>query len=126
MEPDRASAVQRDLDELAGRPLTSHEVVVELIGATTTRTGLRVRAELDCGRYALGAKVRDERSVWTGSWFGTDAIWSGCSTGTFGTTTTNGRIEAVTFAHRPLSVRSLSMQDPRPWPASGGGTVSAA
>jgi hypothetical protein len=43
-----------------GRPLTSHEVIVELIGATTTRTGLRVRAELDRGRYPLGVKVRDE------------------------------------------------------------------
>jgi len=30
-----------------GRPLTSHEVVVELIGATTTRTGLTVHAEVD-------------------------------------------------------------------------------
>jgi hypothetical protein len=43
-----------------GRPLTSHEVIVEPIGATTTHTGLRVRAELDRGRYPLGVKVRDE------------------------------------------------------------------
>jgi hypothetical protein len=43
-----------------GRPLESHEVVVELIGATTTHTGLRVRAELDRGRYPLGVKVRDQ------------------------------------------------------------------
>jgi hypothetical protein len=43
-----------------GRPLTSHEVLVELIGATTTRTGLRVRAEFDRGCYPLGVKVRDE------------------------------------------------------------------
>jgi hypothetical protein len=43
-----------------GRPLESHEVIVELIGATTTRAGLRVRAELDRGRYPLGTKVRDE------------------------------------------------------------------
>ena len=41
------------------RPLVSHEVIVELIGATTTRTGLRVRAELDRGRYPLGVKVTD-------------------------------------------------------------------
>ncbi len=34
-----------------GRPLTSHQVVVDLIGATTTRTGLRVHAELDHGTY---------------------------------------------------------------------------
>ncbi len=32
-----------------GRPLVSHEVVVELIGATTNRKGLRVQAELDTG-----------------------------------------------------------------------------
>ena len=43
-----------------GRPLTSHEVIVELIGATTTQTGLRVHAELDRGRYPLGVKVRDQ------------------------------------------------------------------
>jgi hypothetical protein len=43
-----------------GRPLASHEVIVELIGATTTQTGLRVRAELDRGRYPLGTKVRDQ------------------------------------------------------------------
>jgi Rhodopirellula transposase DDE domain len=43
-----------------GRPLTSHEVIVELIGATTTHTGLRVRAELDRARYPLGVKVRDQ------------------------------------------------------------------
>jgi Rhodopirellula transposase DDE domain len=43
-----------------GRPLTSHEVIVELIGATTTHTGLGVRAELDRGRYLLGVKVGDQ------------------------------------------------------------------
>ena len=42
------------------RPLESHEVIVELIGATTTQAGLRVRAELDRGRYPLGIKVRAE------------------------------------------------------------------
>jgi hypothetical protein len=30
-----------------GWPLTSHEIVVDLIAATTTRTGLKVHAELD-------------------------------------------------------------------------------
>lgn len=40
-----------------GRPLTSHEVVVELIGATTTDTGLKVRAELDQGHYPTGVKI---------------------------------------------------------------------
>jgi AcrR family transcriptional regulator len=42
-----------------GRPLVSHEVVVELIGATTTRTGLRVRAERDTRRYPTKVKVPD-------------------------------------------------------------------
>jgi hypothetical protein len=43
-----------------GRPLTSHEVIVELIGATMTHTGLGVRAELDRSRYPLGVKVRNQ------------------------------------------------------------------
>jgi hypothetical protein len=34
-----------------GRPLTSHEVVVELIAATTSKTGLRVHAQRDHGLY---------------------------------------------------------------------------
>jgi hypothetical protein len=38
------------------------------------------------------------KGVWTGSWCGTGASWSGCLTKTFGTTTTNGRIDAVAFA----------------------------
>lgn len=42
-----------------GRPLTSHEVVVELIAATTTRKGLRVRAELDSELYPTGIEVTD-------------------------------------------------------------------
>ena len=42
-----------------GRPLTSHEVVVDLISATTTREGLAVRAELDNGAYPKGVKVSD-------------------------------------------------------------------
>ncbi len=40
-----------------GRPLTSHQVVVDLIGATTTRTGLTVRAQHDTGSYPSGIKV---------------------------------------------------------------------
>jgi DDE family transposase len=43
-----------------GRPLETHEVIVALIGATTTQTGLRVRTELDRGRCPLGTKVRDQ------------------------------------------------------------------
>jgi hypothetical protein len=40
-----------------GRPLTSHQVVVQTIAATTTRTGLRVNASLDVGDYPLGIAV---------------------------------------------------------------------
>jgi hypothetical protein len=42
-----------------GRSLVSHEVVVELIGATTTASGLRVQAELDPGTYPTKVKVSD-------------------------------------------------------------------
>jgi hypothetical protein len=42
-----------------GRPLTSHEVVVQSIAATTTRTGLRVEAILDDNTYPTGVKVSD-------------------------------------------------------------------
>lgn len=44
-----------------GRPLISHEAVVQLIGATTTRTGLRIKAKLDPRSYELGRKVSDEQ-----------------------------------------------------------------
>ena len=40
-----------------GKPLTTYRTVVELIAATTTRTGLRVEADLDQGSYPTGAKV---------------------------------------------------------------------
>ena len=40
-----------------GRPLVSHDVVVSLIGSTTTATGLKVRAALDTAPYPLGVKV---------------------------------------------------------------------
>jgi hypothetical protein len=40
-----------------GRPLTSHEVIVQTIAATTTRTGLTVTAELDTDSYQAGIKI---------------------------------------------------------------------
>ena len=42
-----------------GKPLTSHEVIVNTIAATTTRTGLKVHAELDTGSYPKGIKIPD-------------------------------------------------------------------
>ena|SRR5271163_4856701 len=43
-----------------GRPLVSHELIVKLIGSTTTRTGLKVKAALDSALYESGIKVSDE------------------------------------------------------------------
>lgn len=59
-----------------GRPLTSHEVIVNSIAATTTRTGLHVHAELDTGSYPVGARVSGtqvdclplERHDWHSDW----------------------------------------------------------
>jgi hypothetical protein len=42
-----------------GRPLISYEVVVQLIANTTTKTGLKIRAELDDGHYPTGVVVSD-------------------------------------------------------------------
>ena len=59
-----------------GRPLTSHEVIVNTIAATTTATGLTVRAELDTSAYDTGIKISDRqmealpltRHDWHGDW----------------------------------------------------------
>lgn len=42
-----------------GQPLVSHEVIVNLIAATTTRKGLKVQAEIDPSLYPKGIKVTD-------------------------------------------------------------------
>jgi hypothetical protein len=42
-----------------GKPLISHQVIVQLIAATTTKTGLKVRCELDQNTYPAGIKVSD-------------------------------------------------------------------
>jgi transposase len=59
-----------------GTPLTSHQVVVNLIGAVTTTTGLRVHAELDEREYPTGIRISDaemdalpiHRHDWHGEW----------------------------------------------------------
>jgi hypothetical protein len=59
-----------------GRPLTSHETILSLIGATTTTTGLSVTAELDDGAYPIGIKITERqmkdlpisRADWHGEW----------------------------------------------------------
>jgi len=59
-----------------GRPLTSYRTIVELISATTTETGLTIRAELDTDFYPKGVVVTDKelddlpltRHEWHGDW----------------------------------------------------------
>jgi hypothetical protein len=59
-----------------GRPLSSHEVIVNSIAATTTRTGLSVAAELDTDTYETGVRISDgqmaalplTRHEWHGDW----------------------------------------------------------
>jgi transposase len=59
-----------------GRPLSSHEVIVQTIAATTTRTGLRVHAQLDTNTYDTGVRISDRqhealpltRHDWHGDW----------------------------------------------------------
>jgi hypothetical protein len=43
-----------------GRPLVSHEVIINLIANTTTKAGLKIRAGLDTGNYPTGITVTDE------------------------------------------------------------------
>jgi hypothetical protein len=42
-----------------GKPLVSHQVIVQLIAATRTATGLAISCAIDAGRYPKGAKVSD-------------------------------------------------------------------
>ena len=59
-----------------GRPLTSYRTIIELISATTTDTGLQIRAERDTEWYAKGVKITNAamdalpltRHDWHGDW----------------------------------------------------------
>ena len=42
-----------------GRPLISHETIVNSIGSTRTATGLKIRAKLNSKTYPIGVKVTD-------------------------------------------------------------------
>lgn len=44
-----------------GKPLISHEVIIDLIAATTTATGLTVKSKLDTNIYPAGRKVSDQQ-----------------------------------------------------------------
>jgi len=43
-----------------GRPLVSHEVILNLIGATSTRSGLKVKAKIDKRTYPTKIRITDE------------------------------------------------------------------
>jgi hypothetical protein len=43
-----------------GKPLVSHDIIINLIASTATKTGLKIRAELDRGSYPTGVAVADE------------------------------------------------------------------
>ncbi len=59
-----------------GKPLTSYRTIVELVGATKTKTGLKVLAEWDQGSYPTGVAITDaelaavpvEPHEWHGEW----------------------------------------------------------
>ena len=59
-----------------GRPLISHEVIVQLIANTKTRSGLKVRSEIDTNSYPKGlvisdadfAKIKLEPDPFHGEW----------------------------------------------------------
>ncbi len=43
-----------------GKPLVSYQAIVQLIAATTTRTGLNIKCEIDSANYPAGVKVSDD------------------------------------------------------------------
>ncbi|MHB1471584.1 MAG: ISAzo13-like element transposase-related protein, partial [Thermoplasmataceae archaeon] len=59
-----------------GKPLISHQVILDLISSTTTRTGLRVHSNLDRNKYPTGIKISDaeiekvniQRNEFHGEW----------------------------------------------------------
>ena len=46
-----------------GRPLKSHQIIVDLIGSTTTATGLTVHCDLDTGTYPTGINYTKKKST---------------------------------------------------------------
>ena len=69
----------------AGQPLIDIETVIDLIGSTTTKQGLKVKCILDENEYPTGIKVDDEEydrvdtdridPILTGPYRGSDAFW---------------------------------------------------
>ena len=44
-----------------GKPLVSYETVVNLISSTTTKQGLKIKADLDKNEYQVGKKISDDK-----------------------------------------------------------------
>jgi hypothetical protein len=61
----------------AGQPLTSHDVVVNLIAGTTTRTGLTVHAERDTDTYPRGIKITNREMKTLTAQYVTPHHWHG-------------------------------------------------
>ena len=59
VEQDRASHVLPHHAELARDATPQPRIVIELIANTTTKTGLKIRCELDSNTYPKGIKVSD-------------------------------------------------------------------
>ncbi len=103
-----------------GRPLTSHEVMVQAIAATTARTRLRVHAELDPGTYDTGIQVSDAqmdarplaRHDWHGDWNYTLHPLTRASTAT-GTTSS-----ALANTASPPAIPAPSTSPAPAWPGS--------
>jgi hypothetical protein len=46
-----------------GRPLASHEIIINLISSTTNKSGIEIKAELDANKYKTGIKITKEQIV---------------------------------------------------------------
>ena len=76
MEPDEHRMFSFITMNWRGRPLTTYRTIIELISATTTDTGLHVRAERDTEWYEKGVKITDTEMQalpltlhqWHGDW----------------------------------------------------------
>jgi hypothetical protein len=97
-----------------GRPLTSHEVMLQTIAASTSRTGLTVHAELDSGQYATGIRISDDqiaalpitRHRFHGDWNYTLHPQRPMDAATAGSTPDEA------LADRPTRLTRRSLQDP--------------
>jgi hypothetical protein len=59
--PNRGASKQCPINNWRGLPLISHEVIINLIAATTTTAGLAVKSKLDTNTYPAGLKVSDQQ-----------------------------------------------------------------